>query len=340
MEVTSEGSMKLYRELADSQPMLGMVPSNPRRKSSYMAEGRNQVALICCADRGLGIAEALKALGGLKPLVKGVKGEIVIKPNCNTDDVYPRDTSPETIKIIASTLIESGVRPNQIVVGDMSGKARGLPTRATVENLGIKTAAEELGIRLAYFDEEAWVRVRPEEAKYWPDGLVIPKRIYDAERIIFTPILRSHSTATFTCAMKLGVGLIDARSRDWLHDGHDHVGKLLDINSAFSVDLVVSDALKMNVGYGTDPRDEVEPGVIIASSNIVANDAVAVALMRHYGTVRVIDKATKMHEQFIHAKRLRLGSPSISDIRIKTLNLTGSEEFSSLVEYIKTELAS
>jgi uncharacterized protein (DUF362 family) len=338
MNVTSEGSMKLYREMADKQPKLDIIPSKPRRKSSYMTEGRHQVSLISCTDRSLGIAEALKLLGGFKPLMKGVKGEIVIKPNCNTDDIYPRDTCPETIKIIASKLIENGAKPNQIVVGDMSGRARGLPTRVTVENLGIKTAAEKLGIPLAYFDEEVWVRVKPEEAKYWPDGLVIPKRIYDAERIIFTPILRSHSTANFTCAMKLGVGLIDARSRDWLHDGHDHYGKLLDINSAFSVDMVVSDALKMNVGHGTDPKDEVEPGIIIASDNIVANDAVTVALMRYYKTVRVVDKPTRDHEQFIHAKRLRLGSPNLNDIRLKTLDLTGSKEFSSLVEYIKTEL--
>jgi uncharacterized protein (DUF362 family) len=138
--------------------------------------------------------------------------------------------------------------------------------------------------------------------------------------------------------MKLGVGLIDARSRDWLHDGHDHYGKLLDIESAFSVDLVVSDALKMNIGHGTDSKDEVEPGIIIASDSIVANDAVAVALMRYYKTVRVVDKRTKDHEQFNHAKRLRLGSPNLQDIQLKTLDLTGGKVFSDLVEYIKAEL--
>jgi uncharacterized protein (DUF362 family) len=330
--------MKLFREMADNQPELPLVPSKQRRKSNYLSDGLHQVALVNCTNRNQGIAKALGLLGGLKPLLKGVKGEIVIKPNCNTDDIYPRDTCPETIRIIASSLIENGVAPNKIVVGDMSGKARGLPTRATMENLGIKTMADELGIQLAYFDEESWVRVKPEEATYWPDGLVIPRRIYDAERIIFTPILRSHSTATFTCAMKLGVGLIDARSRDWLHDGIEHYGKLLDIDSAFSVDMVVSDALKMNIGHRTDPSDEVKPEIIIVSDNIVANDAVAVALMRYYKTVRVVDMPTKEHEQFSHAKRLRLGSPNLKDIQLKTLNLTGNKVFADLVQYIEAEL--
>jgi uncharacterized protein (DUF362 family) len=338
MQVTSEGSMKLYREMANSQAKLSVVPTKQRRKSNYLTKGKNQVALVSSNERSTGIAEAVKLLGGFKPLVNGVKGEIVIKPNCNTDDIFPRDTHPDTIMTIASLLIKENVNPNQIVVGDMSGRARGLPTRATIENLGIKTVAEELGIQLAYFDEEAWVRVNPEEAKYWPDGLTIPKRIYDAERIIFTPILRSHSTATFTCAMKLGVGLIDARSRDWLHDGHEHFGKVLDINSAFSVDMVISDALKMNVGHGTEVKDEVEPRIIIVSDNIVANDAVSVALMRYYKTVRVVEKSTKDHEQFIHAKRLRLGASNLNGIQLKTLDLAENPIFPDLVEYIKTEL--
>jgi uncharacterized protein (DUF362 family) len=167
---------------------------------------------------------------------------------------------------------------------------------------------------------------------------VIPRRIYDAERIIFTPILRSHTTATFTCAMKLGVGLIDARSREWLHDGEHHVGKLLDISSAYTVDLVVADALKMNTGYGTDAVDEVSPGVIVAGGNVVACDAVAVAVMRHYGTVRVVDKPVKDHDQFRHAQRMGLGSPSLGDINLQTLNLVGDEGFRELVSCVEAEL--
>lgn len=151
-------------------------------------------------------------------------------------------------------------------------------------------------------------------------------------------ILRSHTTATFTCAMKLGVGLIDARLRDWLHNGDLHIGKLLDINSAIHVDLVVSDALRMNMGYSTDPVDEVEPSVIIASNNVVASDAVAVALMRRYKTVRVVDKPTREHEQFRHARRLGLGSPSLDDIELKAVDLVGDSSFSDLVEYVMDEL--
>jgi uncharacterized protein (DUF362 family) len=337
MHITPESSMKLYNELVENSKYQ-IAPVKPKRKNLYAKDGKNRLAIVCCTDRKTGIAEATRILGGIDILAKGVKGEIVIKPNCNTDDVYPRDTHPETIRAIATLLLQSGIKPDQIVIGDMSGRSRGLPTRTTVQNLGITKLAEELGLGLSYFDEEPWVKVKPKEAVYWPQGLVIPKRIYDAERIILTPILRSHRTATFTCAMKLGVGTINAASREWLHDGHDHQGKLIDINTAYNVDLVISDAMKINTGEGMDPKDEVQPGIIIASDNAATNDAAAVALMRYYKTISVVDKPALQHEQFKHAERLKLGSTHLEDIVVKTLDLGDNKAFSEILNHLKTDL--
>lgn len=338
MKVTHEDSMKVYREMAEKPPEAPGVPYKPRRGSLYAAGGRSQIALVKTRDRASGILEALRLLGGLERLVEGVDGEIIIKPNCNTDDPYPRDTHPETVRAIAEALIAAGADPGQVVVGDMSGRFRGLPTRATVENLGIKAVAEELGLGLAYFEEEDWVQVWPPHAENWPLGITIPRRIYEADRVVLSPILRSHSTATFTCAMKLGVGLIDAKAREWLHNGERHVEKLQEINMAYSVDLVVSDAMRMNTGHGTDPGDDVSPGVIIASDSIVANDSVAVALMRRYGTVRVRDPPVWMHAQFREAARLGLGSPGLDHVALKTSNLAGDPSFDELVDEIRAQL--
>jgi len=330
--------MRFYRELVGRPMEAPAVNARPRKTSPYRVGGRESVALVRCGDRRRGIREAFRLLGGIELLVRGVTNEIIVKPNCNTDDPYPRDTHPDTVKVIAEALIEAGAKPSQIVVGDMSGRARGLPTRVTIENLGLRAVADDLGLQIACFEEESWVRVKPPEACHWPDGLVIPRRIHEAGRIILTPILRSHTTATFTCAMKLGVGLIDARCREWLHNGEDHVGKLLEINSACGVDLVVADALRMNTGYGTNAADEVSPGVIIAGGNPVACDAVSAAIMRRHGTVRVSDRPVKAHDQFLHAQRIKLGSPNLEDINLMTSDLVGDEGFQALASYVKAEL--
>ena len=338
MIVTSENSMRLYREMSSNPPAAPLVPMKHTHDDPYMREGKDQVALIRTEDRAEGIRKAIELMGGIGPMVKGVKGSFLIKPNCNTDDPYPRDTHHETIRTIAEVLIEAGVKPDQITVGDMSGRARGLPTRATIENLGITQVAEQMGLHVSYFDEEEWVTVEPRKSMWWPKGLKIPKTVYDSERIIFTPILRSHTTATFTCSLKLGVGLIDAEERDWLHNGKNFYEKMIDINLAYQVDMVIADAHRMNTGLRTDPEDEVSPGIITASNNMVASDAVSAALMQKYRTVRVVDNRTQDQTQFKLAEKLGLGTPNLSGIHLKHLDMANDTCFEGLMSYIRSEL--
>jgi len=338
MIVTSENSMKLYRVMAANPPAAPVVPMKTPHLDPYRKGTKDVVSIVKTEDRAKGIREAVEFLGGMKPLTDGVEGRILIKPNCNTDDPYPRDTHHGTIRVIAELIMEAGIEPDQIVVGDMSGIARGLPTRTTMENLGITKVAEEMGINISYFDEEEWVTVEPEKSKWWPKGLKIPKTVYEAERIILTPILRSHTTATFTCSLKLGVGIIDAEERDWLHDGKDFYEKMIDINLAYHADMVIADALRMNTGTGTALEDEVKPGIITASNNMVASDAVSAALMQRYRTVRVVDHSTQGLIQFKLAEKLGLGVPNLSGIHLEHQNMAEEDGFEALLGYIRSEL--
>ena len=338
MIVTSENSMKLYRDMASNPSAAPVMSMKTFHADPYKKMGKDVVSIVRTEDRPHGIRKAIEQIGGIEPLTEEVKGKILIKPNCNTDDPYPRDTHHETIRTIAELLIESGIKPDQIVVGDMSGRARGLPTRATMENLGITKVVEEMELNVSYFDEEGWVTVKPRGSKWWPKGLKIPRTVYEAERIIFTPILRSHTTATFTCSLKLGVGLIDAEERDWLHDGKDFYEKMININLAYQVDMVIADALRMNTGLRTDPGDEVSPGIITASNNMVASDAVSAALMQRYRTVRVVDHSTQDQTQFKLAEKLGLGVPNLSGIHLEHLDMANDDGFEGLMSYIRSEL--
>jgi uncharacterized protein (DUF362 family) len=134
------------------------------------------------------------------------------------------------------------------------------------------------------------------------------------------------------------VGLIDAEERDWLHNGENFYEKMMDINLAYQVDMVIADALKMNTGLRTDLKDEVSPGLITASNNMVASDAVSVALMQRYGTVRVVDYKTQDQIQFRLADDLGLGKPNLSNIELSHLNQVNDNSFYDLMEFIKLEL--
>ena len=107
---------------------------------------------------------------------------------------------------------------------------------------------------------------------------------------------------------------------------------------AWDVDMVVSDAIKMNTGYGTDPKDEVKPGIIIASNNLAANDAVAVALMRYHDTARLDELTTRKHKQLQLANRYGLGSSNLSSMEIKTSDLVQDPDFEDVIAWIEKEL--
>ena len=330
--------MRLYREMAANPPDAPLMSMKPWHPDPYKRSDKNLVSIVHTEDREKGIRKAIELLGGMKPMIENLKGDVLIKPNCNTDDPYPRDTHHDTVKTIVQLLMEAGVKSKNITVGDMSGRARGLPTRATMENLGITQVAEDLGLNIKYFDEEEWVTVEPSKAKWWPKGLKIPRTVYEADRIIFTPILRSHTTATFTCSLKLGVGLIDAEERDWLHNGEDFYEKMMDINLAYQVDMVIADALWMNTGYRTNLEDEVAPGIITASHNRVASDAVSAAIMQRYKTVRVTDFKTQDQLQFKLAGKLGLGKANLSEIEIIQHDMVQSKDFPEVIDFIMSEL--
>lgn len=339
MEVTNESSMREYSSLLRNPPVGPKAAMKPCRADLYSDDGMGVVALVRSNDRRDGIRRALRMMGGLEPLCRGVRGEIVIKPNCNTDDPFPRDTHPETVRTIAESLIEAGVPAERIVVGDMSGRSRGLPTRHTMANLGIARVAEELGLQLSCFEEEQWVTVQPRGSRAWPDGIKIPRRIYEADRVILAPIMRPHSTATFTISLKLAVGLIDAVGREWLHNGEAFYEKMVELNLAYSADLVVADAMKILTDRDLTQEKAAEPGLIIAGSSRVAVDAVSVAVMKQYGVHGVSDSPVLGHDQLTMAERLGLGSPRLEDIALRTSNLAGDEGFGDMISSIRMELS-
>jgi len=338
MEITNEGSMALYNQLLKDPPRGPTVPFKPLRPNAYTDNGKDLVAIVRADDRSSGIKEAISLLGGLAPIVEGVRGEFLIKPNCNTDDPYPRDTHPEAFRAIAENLLGAGVPAGRIVLGETSGRARGLPTRNTLENLGMLAVAEELDLEVCCFEEDEWITVKPPGASAWPNGIKFPRRVYDAERVILTPIMRPHSSATFTISLKLAVGMLDSVGREWLHDGHAHHEKVVDLNLAYSADLVIADATKILVDKELTPGKAAEPGIIIASGSRVASDAVSVALMRLHGVDRVRERTVWEHEQFKIAKNRELGPTGLEGIALRTSNLADDPGYEETITGILNEL--
>ncbi len=341
MKNTHEQSMAVYKRLIKDSLSGAVVPYKPLRPELYAAGKKHTVAMIRTDDREAGIREGFKLLGGAERIVIDVETEVVIKPNCNTDDPFPRNSHPETVRVIAQGLIDAGLPPCKICVGDTSGRYRGLPTKNTIEEMGIKGVADELGINVACFEEEKWVTVKPPRASSWPDGVKIPRRIYEADRVILTPIVRPHRTPYFTINMKLGVGLLEPVGREWLHwnPNQDFMNRMVDMNLAWSADLSVTDVMKFYTGTPLVHDDMVAPGIILMGSNRVATDAVAVCLMKQYGANRLTDIPVREHLTFTIGGDRGLGSSCIDDIKLITSDLIGDPSFDDRISQIRAELS-
>jgi uncharacterized protein (DUF362 family) len=341
MIVTPKSSAAVYERLIKEPIDAPAVSYRSRRPEIYKRNGKHVVSLIRTNDRVTGFKEAFKLIGGLKRLSDGVKGEIIIKPNCNTDDPFPRNTSHETVRIIAEGLIGAGFPASKICVGDTSGRFRGLPTRYTIENMGIKAVADNLGIQVGYLEEEEWVTVNPPKGVAWPMGIRIPKRIYDAERVILTPVMRPHRTPIFTIALKLPVGLIDPVAREWLHKNQNEnfINKMIDLSLIFTADLIVTDGMKFYPSRPPTMDEVVAPGIVIVGSNSVAADAVAAYIMKQHKAHRMESTPVREHQSFVIGEERGIGSSNLSDIELITRNLTDDNTFEDTVNLVKEELS-
>jgi uncharacterized protein (DUF362 family) len=332
--------MAVYDNLI-KYPLQGpIVPYNTLRPELYKKGEKHKVVIIRTDNRRAGINKGLKLIGGVDTLIKGIKKEVIIKPNCNTDDPFPRNSHHETVRVIAENMINAGLHPDKICVGDSSGRYRGLPTKNTIAEMGIKKVADELGINVGYFEDEEWVTVKPPNTYSWPNGIKIPKRIHDADRVVFTPIVRPHRTPYFTINMKLGVGLLDPVGREWLHwnKNQDFMNRMVDMNLAWSVDLCVTDVMKFYTGKPPIHDSMVEPGIIIVGSNRLASDAVAVCLMKQHESHRLAEIPVREHLTFTIGEERGHGSSSINDIELISENLTDDKSFDNVIDQIREEL--
>ncbi|UCG44768.1 MAG: DUF362 domain-containing protein [Candidatus Bathyarchaeota archaeon] len=335
---SAESSREIFRRIASSAETASGVLHKPLRSSPYVEEGRSIIALIRTNDRVEGIKEAVNLLGGLEAVLNGLDGYVLVKPNLNSDDAFPGSVHPVTLRTTLQLLLDNGVPREEIVVGDMSGP-RWLPTRKVMKTNGALDVIEEFGVRPSFFDEEKWVKVKPDKATTWPDGLRLAKTVYDASRIISLPCLKTHKFGgIFTLSLKNAVGVINPADRNYLHRSEKMRFLIAEINLAYSCDFVILDGMKCFISGGPAKGDEASPGIIIAGSDRVAIDGVGATILKSLNATGLADTSVHSQEQLKRAAEVGLGHLSMKDIELKTSNLAQDKEFPKLLRFIKDEL--
>jgi len=315
-----------------------LVPSCLRKteESSEPVEEADMVgkiALVKTEDRAEGVQKAVALLQS-----NPVQGKaVVLKPNFNSADITPGSTHIDTLRALIQTLQQMGAR--SITVAERSGP--GDPTSVVMEKKGIFELSAELGFEIVNLEEvgeEGWVHFLPEDS-HWKDGFLFPKVYAEAESIVSTCCLKTHQYGGhFTFSLKNSVGMVPRVSQPYMQELHSSPYQrqlIAEINTAYSPDLVVLDGVDAFVDGGPAVGTRVKAGVILAGSDRVAIDAVAVAILRSLGTTPDVSRGKIFEQdQIARAAELGLGVSSADQIHI----ITGDAESEAYAEEIRSIL--
>jgi uncharacterized protein (DUF362 family) len=147
--------------------------------------------------------------------------------------------------------------------------------------LGVFQLARELGVELVVFEDksEDWVKIKI--GGDYLEAVTMPRAAYEADKIIYLPCMKTHKLARFSGALKLAVGFMHPGERRALHARHLEQ-KVAEISLCWQPNLVIMDARKAFVSGGPDKGELVEPGLLLASGDLVAIDVEAMKVLLAY----------------------------------------------------------
>jgi len=231
------------------------------------------------------VKEAIELVGGISDLVK--PGAIVlIKPNWLAPIPNPATTDPRVVKALVEICKEAGAKrvivseyavPHGKVAPYLYGAWKSL--RDVVEKLGLNRFVEDAGGEIIPFEEVECVEVKVKGGKLLRRAR-IPKLVLEADCLINVPVMKTHFYTLVTLGIKNMHGILPDDLKTYAHK-EDLDQFLVDIIKIRPPDLTVIDGIRALQGYDhhVSMKDIVEMGLIIASRDVVAADAVASAVM-------------------------------------------------------------
>jgi uncharacterized protein (DUF362 family) len=286
--------------------------------------GNAEIFIADASDRTIGAQRVLKDVD----MSVFSDSEIALKANYNSADPPPASTHIDTLDALCTAILAE--KPTKLTLAERSGMGN---TRGVLETRGVIALAQDRGFSTVVLDElerTGWREIQA-PGLHWSRGFFIASIVAQADRVIQTCCLKTHRFGGhFTLSLKNSVGLIAKRvpkvNYDFMGELHSSPNQRLmiaEINKFYRTDLIVMDAAEGFVTGGPDKGKLIHPEVIIAGTDRVAIDAVGVALLRSYGTMRdVMEGRIFEQEQIARAAQLGVGVASAEDIRLFPLDKT------------------
>lgn len=189
-------------------------------------------------------------------------------------------THPEFVRALTRILKEQGCT---VWIGDSSGGSiAGIaPTAQSLVVSGLARVAKEEGAVIKNFDKEGVVEVTPASGRV--SRMYLARPMFDADFVINLPKLKTHSAGIYTGAVKNLFGCIPGLRKAEYHrlapDPKDLGQTIADIHQAVKVGLHIMDGITAMQGEGPTAGDVYHAGKILISTDPLALDTVAAAML-------------------------------------------------------------
>ena len=223
------------------------------------------------------IRSSLELLGGMSDFISA-GDKVLLKVNLlmKRKPEKVTTTHPAIVQAVAELVLEAGGKP---IIGDSPGGYH-FYNKGTLEEVyetcGMKEAAKKSGAELNYDTEVVDIP--------YPDGKIMKsiktiKPVLEVDKIISIPKIKTHMMTVYSGAVKNMFGIIPGSYKAEYHlrfdDTGDFADLLIDICSFSKPVLTIMDAVIGMEGYGPTNGNPKKVGLVIASKDPYALDAVA-----------------------------------------------------------------
>ncbi|MBU8911399.1 MAG: DUF362 domain-containing protein, partial [Desulfobacterales bacterium] len=254
---------------------------------------------------------AVDLIGGIKSVVK--KGDrVLIKPNMSfaRSPEAASNTHPDVVKTVAVMCKEAGASRVMILDHTLA------PGKACIQISGIGPACEAIDKNMVRTinNSSFYRQVDIAKAKSLTQTDVA-KEALKADVLIAVPVAKSHSATGVSLSMKGMMGLIYNRGIMHRMDLNETI---VDLAGLLKADLTIIDGTRvLSTGGPGGPGKVIKKDTIIASKDMVAADAYAVAAFEWYGKKF---KPTRVgHIRLAHERGL--GRADIENLIVKTISI-------------------
>ena len=236
-------------------------------------DGNYDLVAVKGTDPASMFDEGINSLGGMTEFVKPGQ-TVVVKPNIGWDAIPERaaNTNPELIGRIIRRCYEAGAKSVSVFDNTCD------EWKKCYTNSGIEKEVKAAGGTIIPGNSESYYKeVQIPEGKNL-SGAKVHELILESDVFINVPVLKSHSSAKLTIAMKNLMGVV--WDRRWWHKNDLHQC-IADYATFRRPDLNIIDAyrvMKRNGPRGISVEDVVLLDSLLITKDIVAADAAAAKL--------------------------------------------------------------